>query len=274
MSKTALVESGGGMAACYVAGVTYALARNFNSFKPDIIIGGSGSTGTLSYYVAGQTESIKNIWLNLLCNKRFINPFRFWRVMDIDYLIDNIFKKEDPLNAEKIYQSQIEYLIASTNHKTGILEYFSNIRKEDVFESMRASMAMPVAFNKYVRINHKEYCDTDVSSSVKLNIEKALNLGAKKIIVVSVDDLHISKFTDFFYNLWLKKQSRKFLRKYFLEEKESYDIPDNIDIIRLQPKKKLKLGTLGNNKNALQEIFYQGYNDTIMNEELKDFLQL
>ena len=272
MSKTALIESGGGMASCYVAGVTYALAKNFNSFKPDIVIGGSGSTGTLSYYVSGQSESIKNIWLNLLCNRKFINPFRFWRVIDIDYLIDDVFRKIDPLNAEKIYQSSIEYLISSTNHKTGKLEYFSNKKKDDVFESMRASMAMPVAFNKYVKVNHKEYCDTDVSASVKINIEEALNLGVEKMIVISVNDLHTSKFTDFFYNLWLKKQTKRFLKNYFVEEKMSYNIPDSVEIIHLEPKKRLKIGTLGNNKRVLKKIFEQGYNDTMQNERLKKFL--
>ncbi|MFA6256825.1 MAG: patatin-like phospholipase family protein [Candidatus Paceibacterota bacterium] len=272
MKKTALVESGGGMAACYIAGATYAISKNFNSFKPDMVIGGSGSTGTLSYYVAGQTESIKNIWLNLLCNKKFINPFRFWRVIDIDYLIDVVFKKEDTLAEENIYQSNIEYLISTTNHKTRKLEYFSNKKKENVFESMRASMAMPVAFNKYIRINHKEYCDTIVSASVKLNIEQALKLGAEKIIVVSVDDLHTSKFTDFFYNMWLKVQSKKFLKNYQKEEAETYVIPENVKILRIEPRKKLSIGTLGNTRELLARTFAHGYRDVLRNELLREFL--
>ena len=274
MPKTALVESGGGMAACYIAGVTYALAKHFRDFKPDIVIGASGSSGTLSYYVAGQPESMKRIWLSLLSDKNFINPLRVWRVMNIDYLIDEVLKKQEPLNAEKIYQSDILYFIPSTNHRTGKLEYFSNRNGDDIFESMRASMALPIAFNKYIKVKHKEYCDSYISASVHLNIEQALKLGADRIIVVSVEDAHPSKLVNLFYNFWLKHQSRKFLKNYHKEEKESYVIPDSVEIIHISPKNNLEVGTFGNSKESLQKVFEQGYKDTVNNERLKSILRV
>ncbi len=272
MSKIALVESGGGMAACYIAGATYALATKFNHFKPDIVIGGSGSTGTLSYYVSSQPESIKNIWLNLLSTKKFVNPLRVWRIMDIDYLIDVVFKKQDPLHTENIYNSRIEYLISSTNHKTGMLEYFSNKRKDNVFESMRASMALPLAFNKYVKVKHREYCDTDISASVKFNVEKAVELGAQKILVINVSNLYESRFTDFVYNLWLKRQSRRFIKNYLTEEHLQCNIPRGIKIFQVEPKVHLKMGSLSTKKETLKQVFEQGYDDVLDNKKLREFL--
>ena len=103
--KIALILSGGGMAASYNFGALLALVEKYQFISPDIVITGSGSAGTASYYIAGQHNS--NIWGDLLSTKKFINFLRFWKIIDIDYLIDEIFKKQDPLQSEKIHQSKI-----------------------------------------------------------------------------------------------------------------------------------------------------------------------
>ena len=110
-SKIALITSEGGMSCSYSVGAIFGLMEKFNLIKPDIVIGSSGSTGTLAYYVAGQYNSIKNIWENLLSTDEFISFSRFKKIIDIDYLIDNIFKKQDKLDTDAIYQSKINFLI-------------------------------------------------------------------------------------------------------------------------------------------------------------------
>lgn len=97
----------------------------------------------MSYYVAQQYESIRNIRINLLSTKKFINPRRVHKIIDIDYLIDDIFKKQDPLDVHAIYQSSITYAISMTDVETGIVEYLSNKDSIDIFEIMRATKAMP-----------------------------------------------------------------------------------------------------------------------------------
>jgi predicted patatin/cPLA2 family phospholipase len=46
--------------------------------------------------------------------------------MDIDYLIDIVFKKQDPLNVSNIYNSNIQFFVPATNSKTGEIKYFNN----------------------------------------------------------------------------------------------------------------------------------------------------
>ena len=123
-NKTAIIMSGGGMSCSYGVGALLALVEKFNFKKPAIAIAGSGSSGTMSYFVAEQYDSIRNIWTNLLSTKKFINPFRITKIIDIDYLIDEVFKKQDALDEEKIYNSKITYLIPATNVDTGEIEYF------------------------------------------------------------------------------------------------------------------------------------------------------
>ena len=95
--KLALILSGGGMTCAYSAGATVGLVDKYNFKNPDIAIGSSGGAGTLAYYVAGQYDAIRNIWTNLLATRKFINSLRFWKIIDIDYVIDVVFTKQEPL---------------------------------------------------------------------------------------------------------------------------------------------------------------------------------
>jgi len=96
--KTCIVAEGGGLRASYGVGVVKALIEEFHITSVDIAIATSGSAGTLAYYVAQQFDSIINIWTNLLSTWRFLslrnillgNP-----ILNIDYLIDVVFKQQD-----------------------------------------------------------------------------------------------------------------------------------------------------------------------------------
>jgi predicted patatin/cPLA2 family phospholipase len=267
MQKTAIILSGGGMRCAYSAGAMYALATELNFKSPDILIVGSGSAGTGSFYTSKQYESIKSIWTERLSTRKFINFFRFWKIIDIDYLIDVVFKKLEPLDTKAERESEIQYLISTTNTETGEVEYFSNKDNVDVFELMRASKSIPVFFNKKVKINGKLHNDSPFSSSAYIKIEKAKELGANKIIVIN------NIYNNGFFKL-LEKFYLFFKNKYFNNYKKinftNYRSDKNIIII--EPKSKLKIGTLSNKKTCLLQTFNQGFKDIITNEKLKNFL--
>jgi predicted patatin/cPLA2 family phospholipase len=269
----ALVVSGGGMRCAYSAGAVYALAKKYKIHDFHIVIGGSGCTGTLSYYMSEQYESIKNIWKNLLCTKRFIDMFRISKIIDVDYLIDNIFKKQDVLNELKIYSSKTLYLISSTNYKTGKVEYFSNRDKINVFDAMRASMAMPVIYGKIINLKGKEYCDTPNSNSVETNIKRAIELGANKILVI--DNGNLDYPTKLGFKLWLLSRKINFRKNYYNELKKIKNIilPKYVRLFYLKPNKKFGMGLLDNKKGRLTKIFDIGYNETFHNQKLKKFLR-
>ena len=204
--KTALVISGGGLGCSWSVGALLALVRKYNFTSPDILITGSGSAGTGAYFVSGQYESIENIWSNLLCTNKFVSLKRFWKMVDIDYLIDEVFKKQDPLDTSKIFKSKINFLVPVANAKTGEVEYFSNkdkvgvlshpkikkkceaiqaspnfqlptpnFRGADIFEILRASKAMPFFYGKKIKIKNQKYCDNRFSSRIELHLQKAIS---------------------------------------------------------------------------------------------------
>ena len=125
-NKTAIIMSGGGMTCSYGAGSILALAEKYNLEKPDIVIAGSGNAGTLAYFVTRQYDFMINIWSNLLATKKFIDLGRISKIVDIDYLVDEVIKKQAPIDEEKIYSSKILYLIPATNVETGQVTFFSN----------------------------------------------------------------------------------------------------------------------------------------------------
>ncbi len=272
--KLAIILDGGGMTSSYSVGVILALVEKYELTNPDIVITGSGGAGTLSYYAAKQYDSIRNIWSNLLSTKKFINPLRFWRIIDIDYLIDEVFRKQDPLDAEIIYNSDIDYFIAVTNYKTGKMEYISNKDGVDIFELMRATKAMPIVYNNPVNINGKNYCDSYISISTKNHIQKAIKLGANKIIVVDNGNEE-NVLNKFIFNFWLSFRNNEFKKNYknCLKSEGNMAIPSNIDILTLKPENKLKITTLNNDQALIKKTIQQGYDETCQNEELKTFLE-
>lgn len=275
--KLAIITSGGGMKCSFGAGVMLALAEEFKIKKPQILISCSGSAGTGSYYVSQQYKSIRNIWENLLSTSKLINHFRFWKIIDIDYLIDEVFRKQDPLDSGKIASSKTHYLIPALNREKGKIDYFSNRDRMDVFKAMRVTKALPIAFglNPKVAISKSTYCDSCLTSAAKSHIEKAVELEAKKILIVDNSVQGLSEdFEQTAFNLWFSFQNTRFKVDYSKAEKmaEYYKHPQCVEVLTIMPKKPLKIKTLENNKNLLSESVQQGYDETCSNKKLINFL--
>jgi len=71
--KTAIILVGGSMKSAHGAGFLY----EFNELgvqRPDIMIGTSGNAGNVLYFCAGQAESMRRIWTELLSTRQFVSP--------------------------------------------------------------------------------------------------------------------------------------------------------------------------------------------------------
>lgn len=258
------------MTSSYSVGSILGLVDKFNLINPDIVIAGSGSAGTASYYVSGQYDSIRNIWENLLSTKKFINFFRINKIIDIDYLIDEVFKNQDILNHNNIKNSKIDYYISVTNVKTADVDFLST--EENIFEKMRATKAMPIVYGKKINIDGKKYCDTFLSSAgIDFKIKKAVELGAKKIIILNTSTY--SKLAHVIFNFWAKTRCKLFYFNYMSQSEFNYLVPRDIKIFEIKPKGKLKLSVLNNSKKYLKNLIDIGYKDVLEDKELEIFLK-
>lgn len=272
----AIVMSGGGMRSAFGAGAMCALAKEYGIKEPELLICSSGSAGTGAYYLAQQYDSIKRIWCELLASKRFLNMKRIWRVMNIDYLIDNVFKLQERLNDKKVKSSNTKFLIPVMNRRTGEVRYFSNRENVDIFECLRAAKAMPFLyhFKPNVNIRGASYCDSPYSARSLTGVKEAMDLGMKKILVI--DNLSVqnrmSRIIDKLVRLDIF--NRKAKKKYDQEEQEleCFEIPHDIDLYRIIVGEEIGMSAFNNQKEKLKNAFKMGYELTANDNKLKKWL--
>ena len=243
--KIAIVCSGGGMKCAYSAGALKALGESVGFKNPDIIIASSGSAGSLVYYLSGQYKSIEKIWTELLSTPKFISFFRMWKIMDIDYLIDEVFKKQEPLNLGDFNKTKVEYLITLTQKESRKGCYFPEIKVNDIFEVLRATKAFPFVFGKTVKINETNYIDGATSISFGDSLIKASQLGATHVIAIS----------NSFYG--------------FNDDYKKLKLVEDVGVkVVLLKDTSSRFNVLNRNPKKLREIFDSGFNDVVNSREV------
>ncbi len=261
--KTAWIFPGGSARAVYTAGALYALTK-MKIKRPDMIIAASGSAPTSVCYITGQYEIITKVWLESLSTRKFVNFFRFWRVVSADYLIDDVLKRRNPLDMKKAVESDIVALFPLTDGLTGKIEYFSNKGKADLWEVMKASVSVPIWTNLFS-------VKGVPASRFQLHVTKAVQEGMERIIVF--DNWHNADnpTTYFFSKAFAFLRGGEFRKNQlnYINQVEKFSIPGNVEFIKIEPRERLDMSRFEiNNKNA-KKIFQRGYNDTLNNEKLK-----
>jgi predicted patatin/cPLA2 family phospholipase len=283
--KTCIVAEGGGLRASYGVGVVKALIEEFHISSVDIAVATSGSAGTLAYYVAQQFDSIINIWTNLLSTWRFLslrnilfgNP-----ILNVDYLIDVVFKQQDRLDVDVLRSQPTELFIPVTNYRTGEAKYFSNYDDVDFFEVLRATKAAEISYGRPVKVAGQEYVDGALS--VPIGITKAIDAGATDIIVISPNPKGfmrsrsiLERFTTGLFARGFPKSLRQTVEKHPKTYNSILDIINREierkerNVILIQPESKIATGTLDNSRKNLMHTIEQGYADACRCEELNSY---
>jgi predicted patatin/cPLA2 family phospholipase len=283
--KTCIVAEGGGLRASYVVGVVKALIENFHITSVDIAVATSGSAGTLAYYVARQFDSITNTWSNLLSTWKFLsfrNLLLGKPLLNIDYLIDVVFKQQDRLDVEALRAQPTKLFIPVTNYRTGEAKYFSNHDDVDFFEVLRATKATEISYGRPVSIGDQQYIDGALT--VPIGITKAIDAGATDIIVISPNPrgfIRSRSALERFTTRLLGGDFPRGLRRTIENHPETYNsilsvIKSEVErnernIVFIQPESKIATGTLGNSRKNLMLAIEQGYADACRYEELHSF---
>lgn len=258
--------SGGGMACSWGGGFLRALHDELSFDTPQIMVAGSGSAGSAAYYLSGQYDMGTSIWGYLLARKRFINFLRPSKIVDIDFLIDNVLKQEAPLDLERLRKSKTKLYIPVTETDTGIVNYFTNSDEVDFFEVLRATKALPIAYRKHVKIGDKRYSDSELSSSLDLSISKAVDLGATHVIALQTSNSSILQRE--IYNIWLHRQPKLYQSNYNKQLNDIRQLPlDNIKILKFEIEKNTPASTLTINHKKLKQTIDAGYQKAVENRE-------
>lgn len=173
-----LILEGGGMRAGFVAGVVMALMdRGLTKFNHAVAV--SASVPTLAYFAAGQREEIEQVWRNelntsnLVCYRNvpaaFLTLSAQRPVLDIDYLVYEVFKKKYPLEIQRLMKSEMACRFAVTNVPGGQLTFLSP-GDDDIYKIFKAALAVPGCYLLPVCINGHEYVDGGTANLLPVHL--------------------------------------------------------------------------------------------------------
>jgi predicted patatin/cPLA2 family phospholipase len=178
------------MRAGFVAGALMALSdKALTDF--DLAVAVSASVPTLAYFAAGQREELERVWreeLNtpkLVCYRNLpaasLVPSSARPVINIDYLVYDVFKKRFPLDLQNLMGSKTTCLFAVTRLPKGDLD-FLRVDSKNIYETMRACMAIPGCYPGTVCIDGCEFMDGGTVNSLPLG--NVINGEVKKVLAI------------------------------------------------------------------------------------------
>ncbi len=271
-SKIGIVCSGGGMTCAYSAGALEAIHDHYGFKTPHVLVGASGSAGNCAYYTAGQSKVGKDVWVDLLTDGQMIS-WRQWPILNIDYLVNTVFRKRVPLDHRAVAANRLKLLIPTTNAKTGLLHYFSNHDKDfDIFSVLIAAKTVPIVAGRSVCVDgmcKHQYADGDIGQQLNHYTDLAKHYGCEQTIVIDNEapyHLGMRALLTLYKTCSGKNMRRAVIRGL---GDDSHTIQDDDKTIVLRPSQPLSMSALTDSREKVERAYDMGYADAVHNPRLQ-----
>ena len=278
LSKTAFVLEGGAMRGLYSAGVLDVFMQN--GITTDAIYGVSAGALFGINFKSKQIGRAIRYNLKYSHEKNYMGLYSLittGNIMNKDFCFNKLVNELDSFDFETFNNSPIDFFAVVTNVETGKSEYIKICDARYQLEALRASGSMPFV-SKLVEFQGEKYLDGAVSDPIPL--QKAIDAGYEKIIVVLTRPLNYRKHRDFMpYNLFYSKYPN--FIKTASSQPENYN--KTLDMIKkyenegkiivLRPSQNLKIARVEKNLKKLQAIYNLGVDDCVSNlDKIKKYL--
>lgn len=149
----------------------------------DLAVGSSAGAINAAYFLAGQAEEAVRLYIDYLSNRNFINIARIWKIVDIDYMVDDALKRHLPLDIEVLRKSPVLLHVILTDAETTQPAVVTNRdEKYDFYEVIRATAALPSLYNKKVTVGSATYIDGGIADAIPL--ANALEIDPELVLAV------------------------------------------------------------------------------------------
>jgi predicted patatin/cPLA2 family phospholipase len=181
--KLALVIEGGAMRGAALGGGVVALEQLGMTGIFDEVYATSAGAIVGGYFLSGQADLGITIYFDDLTTGRFINPFRPWKVVDLDYVFDEVISDRKRLDTRKILDSPTRFLITLMDSATG-QAFLVDTRSTSapLLDVIKAAMAMPVFYNRTVDIEGKQCMDGGLR--IPFPLQEAIDNGCTDILLL------------------------------------------------------------------------------------------
>lgn len=181
--KIALIFEGGAMRGVCSAGGTLALDRLGLTNVFDHVYATSAGVMNASYFLSNQCALGISIYYDNLTKKEFLNPKRFWKILDVDYVMDHVVTKEKPLRFERILESPTRFHAAMMDAKTGApILIDTNETDEPYLRVIKAAISIPVLYNRTTEVEGRHCMDGGLV--IPFPVEQAIAHGCTDILIL------------------------------------------------------------------------------------------
>ena len=268
MIKAGLVVEGGGMRGVYSSGVLDFFIEKDLFFENNY--GVSAGACHLCSYLANQYKRAFRVNVDYLNDKRYCSVHSLLKTGNLfgaEMLYDIIPNELDLFDYDTYNKNESNFYVVITDINTGKPEYvkIGDLKKDIIY--VRASSSLPLLAQN-VKINDKEYLDGGISDSIP--IKKSIADGNKKNVVILTRDSTYRKGKNSLMPIIKLKYKKypnfvKSMADRYIVYNEILDfikeLEDNGDVFVIRPKKPVNIGRTEKNREKLEALYNDGYND-------------
>ena len=268
MIKAGLVVEGGGMRGVYSSGVLDFFIEKDLFFENNY--GVSAGACHLCSYLAKQYKRAFRVNVDYLNDKRYCSVHSLLKTGNLfgaEMLYDIIPNELDLFDYDTYNKNESNFYVVITDINTGKPEYvkIGDLKKDIIY--VRASSSLTLLAQN-VKINDKEYLDGGISDSIP--IKKSIADGNKKNVVILTRDSTYRKGKNSLMPIIKLKYKKypnfvKSMADRYIVYNEILDfikeLEDNGDVFVIRPKKPVNIGRTEKNREKLEALYNDGYND-------------
>ena len=181
--RLGLVIEGGGMRGSTSAGGALALAHLGLSGLFDDVYATSAGVMNAAYYLSRQEDIGISIYFDDLATRAFYNPWRCWKVLDVDYVMEDVVKGRKRLDLDRLRQSPSRFHVAMLDRSTGEgVVVDTGLAKESTYTVLHAALSVPVLYNRPVMVAGRPCMDGGLA--IPFPLRHAIADGCTDILVL------------------------------------------------------------------------------------------
>lgn len=120
----------------------------------DEVYATSAGVMNASYFLTNQAETGMSVYFENCPTWAFLNPLRFWKILNVDYIVDRVAAVEKRLDIDRLLKASSQFLISVCDARTGEVHLIDTKTTETpFFQVVRAAMAIPVFYNRTIDVD-------------------------------------------------------------------------------------------------------------------------
>lgn len=278
--KLGITMEGGASRTVFSCGVTDVFLEE--GIMPDYFIGVSAGIAYGISYLSGQKGRNLELATKYMGDKRYMGPKHLLKnrnFYNLAFVFDEVPNKLLPFDKDAFEAFPGKVVAGVTNIHTGKPEYIEVPRRDDKYEVLVASCALPILFQP-VKIGHHYYLDGGLSDSIPY--KQAIKEGCDKNIVILTRERGYVKKQE-----RAGKISQKLYKKYpkIVEDLDKRPERYNAcmeellekekagEVFVIAPETTYGIGRTESNPDKLKQLYDEGYRQTRqLMPELKKYL--